>query len=87
MEYAWGMMKPYFPSLSLDKKNTKAKFEKLVRETVGRVRKKNVEMFSARCRRFMMAYSYLNENNEKLTYAMIKRFVEVSKTHQNIGDQ
>ena len=81
------MMKRYFRSFSLEKKNTKAKFEKLVRETVGCVSKKNVEMFSARCRRYMMAYSYLSENEDKLTYAMIERFVKVSKTHRNIGDQ
>ena len=87
VEYAWGMMKRYFRSLNLDKKNTKAKFEKVVRETVGCVSKKNVEMFSARCWRYMMAYSYLSENEDKLTYAMIERFVKVSKTHRNIGDQ
>ena len=87
VEYAWGMMKQYFRSLSLDKKNTKAKFDRVVRETVGYVSKKNVEMFSARCCRYMMAYSYLNTDNDKLTYAMIERFVKVSKTHRNIGDQ
>ena len=48
VEYAWGMMKRYFRSLSLDKKNTKGKFEKVVRETmVGCVSKKNMELFSA----------------------------------------
>ena len=88
VEYAWGMMKRYFRSLSLDKKNTKGKFKKVVRETVvGCVSKKNMELFSARCRRYMMAYSCLNNNNDKLTYAMIERFVKVSKTHRNIGDQ
>ena len=87
VEYAWRMMKHYFRSLNLDKKNTKAKFEKVVRETVGCVSKKNVEMFSARCRRYIMAYSYLSENEDKLTYTMIEHFVKVSKMHQNICDQ
>ena len=87
VEYVWWVMKRHFRSNSLEKKNTKAKFEKLVRKTVGCVSKKNVEMFSARCQRYMMVYSYLNENKDKLTYAMIERFVKVPKTHQNIGDQ
>ena len=86
VEYAWGMMKQYFRSLSLDKKNTKAKFDRVVIETVGFVSQQKVEMFSTRCRRYMMAYSYLNKN-DKLTYAMIERFVKVSKPHRNIGDQ
>ena len=66
VEYAWGMMKRYFRSLSLDKKNTKGKFEKVVRETVeGCVSKKNMELFSARCQRYMMAYSCLNNKDDK----------------------
>ena len=28
-----------------------------------------------------------NNKDNKLTYAMIERFVKVSKTHRNIGDQ
>ena len=39
VEYTLWMMKNYFWSLSLEKKNTKAKFENLVRETVGYVSK------------------------------------------------
>ena len=86
VEYAWGMMKQYFQSLSLDKKNTKAKFDRVVRETVEYLCKQNIKMFSMRCQRYMMAYSYYIKN-DKLTYTMIERFVKVSKTHRDIGDQ
>ena len=78
--YAWGVMKRYFRSLSLDKNNTKVKFDKVVRKTVEFVSQQNTEIFSARCRRYKMAYSYLNKNNQ-LTYAIINRFVKVSKMH------
>ena len=44
-------------------------------------------MFSARCRRYMMAYPYIDENDIKLADAIIKRLVKVSKKHQNISDQ
>ena len=63
VEYAWGMMKCYhtFRAFPWTRKHTtKEKFEKVVtRETVGCVSKINMEMFSARCQRYMMAYIYI----------------------------
>ena len=35
----------------------------------------------------MIAYLNLVNGNDEITYAMIERFVKVSKTHRNIGDQ
>ena len=67
-------------------KNIKQKFNKVVRDAVKYVGKKKVEKFAARCRR-MMASLHLSKGDDKLTYAMIERFLKVSKTHQNIGDQ
>ena len=69
------------------RKHTKAKFDRGVRETVRFVSTKIFEMFSVRYWRYMKTYSYCNNNNDKLTYRMIKHFVKVSKTHGIIGDQ
>ena len=57
------------------------------RDAVEYVKKDNMIKFAARCRRYMMAYMHLANGDNRLTYAMIERFVKVSKTHRNIGDQ
>ena len=57
-----------------------------MRQAAECVRKTSVEKFSARCRRYMMAYLHLSKG-EDFNHAMIERFVKISKTHRNIGDQ
>ena len=49
VEYVWAVMKKYYCSNPLEEKNTKHKFEKVVREAVKYVRDKSVEDFSAIC--------------------------------------
>jgi len=87
VEYAWAVMKKYYRRKALEEKNTKKKFEKVVREAVQSVKQSSVELFAARCRRYMIAYLKLDEGGGELTYKLIERFVKVSKTHRNIGDQ
>ena len=87
IEYAWGAMKRYFCSLPLEEKRTKKKFEMAVRDAVEHVKKKHIEKFSARCRRYMLTYMGVDSGNESLTYESIERFVKTMKTHRNIGDQ
>ena len=50
VEYVWGMAKRFYRSCALDKKNTKQKFNKVVRNAVEYVKKENVIKFAARCR-------------------------------------
>ena len=87
VEYCWAVMKKYYCSKALEDKNTKKKFEKMVRDAAEYVKSTSVEKFSARCRRCMIAYLNLASGNKELTYNLIERFVRVSKTHRNIGDQ
>ena len=86
VEYVWGMTKRFYQSCALGKKNTKHKFNRVVRAAVEHVSKENVEKFLAQWQRYMMAYLHLSKG-DGFTHAMIKRFVKVSKTHRNIGDQ
>jgi len=87
VEYVWAVMKKHYRHKPLKEKNTKKKFEKVVREAAECVKKSSVELFAARCRRYMIAYMNLDNGNNKLTYNLIERFVKVSKTHRNTGDQ
>ena len=66
VEYVWAVMKKYYQSKPLEEKNTKQKFEKVVREAVECVRDTSVEKFSARCRRYMMAYLNLKKKGVNL---------------------
>ncbi len=87
IEYCWGLAKRYYRSLSLEKKRTKKTFEGCVRASVRYVLKHHVTLFSAKCRRYMMAYNAYNNSEDPLTYKAIECFVKMTKTHQNIADQ
>ena len=86
IEYAWGLSKRFYRNKCLEDKNTKSKFDNVVRQAIEFVSKKNINNFSARCRRYMMAYMDFKKNNKKLTYESIERFMKMSKTHRNIAD-
>ena len=87
VEYCWGLSKKYFRNEGFEKKNTKSKFEQVVRKAIEYVRKDHVEKFSARCRRYMMAYKNIESGSIHPTYDWIERFVKKMKTHRNILDQ
>ena len=91
VEYTWGMMKKYYRSLLLEMKNTKRKFEACVSASVLHVKRENVARFSAKCRRYMMAYHECDHQDEDSpkpkTYQEIERFVKKSKCHKNVSDQ
>ena len=87
VEYAWGLGKKFFRNEGLEKKRTKNKFEQVVRSAIEYVRKDHVEKFSAKCRRYMMAYNNINKETQHLTYEWIEKFVKKTKTHRNILDQ
>ena len=60
---------------------------KCVRDAVEFVKQQHVVRFSAKCRRYMMAYNAFDENGDALTYKEIERFIKKMKTHRNIADQ
>ena len=73
VEYAWGFMKRNFRNYSLNDKNTKEKFNKAVRDSVELVSVQNVSKFSGRCRRYMMTYlNIANNNQQNVTFNMIE---------------
>ncbi len=49
VECIWAVMKKFYHIKSLEEKNTKKKFEKVVRDTVECVKQSSIEAFSARC--------------------------------------
>ena len=51
------------------------------------VKQQHVVRFSAKCRRYMMAYNAFDKNGDALTYKAVERFVKETKTHRNIADQ
>ena len=87
VEYCWGLAKRFYRSVGIEEKRTKEKFQKIVRESIEFVKKEHVEKFSAKCRRYMMAYNAFNGDGDALTYKVIERFVKMAKTHRNIADQ
>ena len=81
-------MKCYFRSLSLDKKNTKTKFEKVVRETVGYISRKISKCSQQGAgNKWWHIHTSTNNNDKCTSYVMLVCFVKVSKMHQNIGAQ
>ena len=87
VEYCWGLSKRFIHNKGLEAKNTKKKFEIVVREAIEYVRKDHVEKFAAKCRRYMMAYKNIENGSMGLTYEWVERFVKKTKTHRNILDQ
>ena len=85
IEYSWGLSKKKYRNIPLEEKKGKENFNRLVRECIEFVRKENVIRFSAKCRRYMLAY--LNAAEERLTYDKIDEFQRKCKTHRNIADQ
>ena len=87
VEYCWGLSKRFFRNQGLEKKNTKKKFEDIVRQSIEYVKKEHVVKFAGKCRRYMMAYYNARNGAHELTYDWIERFVKKTKTHRNILDQ
>ena len=87
VEYAWGFMKRNFRNFCLKEKNTKEKFNKAVRSSVELVGIQNVRSFSGCCRRYMMTYlNIANNNQQNVTFDMIEEYTRKLKTHRNVGD-
>ena len=84
VEYVFGLLKRFYRSLKMEDKKTKNKFEEAVRRSVNFVKRKHVNRFAARCRRYMLAYMHLDG---EFTYSIIEKFQRKFKTHRNITDQ
>ena len=80
-------MKRNVGSLSLNEKNMKEKFNKAVRSSVELVSVQNVRMFAGCCRQYMMTYqNTANNNQQNMTFDMIKKYTRKIKTHCNVRD-
>ena len=86
VEYCWGLLKCFYCSLSIEKKRTKASFDKCVRESIEFVRNEHVIRFGAKYKCYMIAHNAYDKK-DPLTYRMIEHFVKMLKTHRNIVDQ
>ena len=89
VEYCWGLAKRFYRSKGIEEKRTKERFNRVIRESIQFVRREHVEKFSAKCRRYMIAYNTYNcdGDGDTLTYKAIERFVKIAKCHRNIADQ
>ena len=91
IEFCWGLAKRYYRSITLEKKRTRQMFEKCVRDSIRYVKQHHVSKFSAKCRRYMMAYNVYdgikNGSTDQLTYEEVERFIKKAKTHRNLADQ
>ena len=91
VEFAFGLLKKMYRSIPLVIKKGKENFEKAIRESVRKVTKEHVSLFSAKCRRYMLAYKHKAQEREggepQLTYEGIERFVKRIKCHRNTADQ
>ena len=75
-----GTCKEEVPQFPLEEKKGKENFSRLVRECIEFVQRENVIRFSAKCRRYMLAY--LNAPAERLTYDKIEEFQRKCKTQR-----
>ena len=89
IELAWGYLKRYFRSLSLEKKRGRKNFENAVKDSVSFVNQGgHANMFTAQARRYMLAYKQLADGGHtQLTYENIERFQRTIKCHRNASDQ
>ena len=87
IEFCWGLQKRFYRNIEIERKKTKKEFEKCVRDAVGFVRNEHVTRFSAKCRRYMMAYNAFDTNGDPLTYKAVEHFIKKMKTHRNIANQ
>ena len=91
VEYVWGLFKRHYRSIAFEEKKGKDKFEKAIRECVSKVTKEHVNLFSAKCRRYMLAYKHKAREREggetQLTYEGIERFVKRFRCHRSTADQ
>ena len=85
IEYCWGLTKRFFRKKLLSEKNTKAKFNDMVIESMNYIKKEHVRKFAGKARRYMLAYR--NLKSEDLTYTSIEKFVKRSKSHRCTNDQ
>ena len=91
IEYGWGYSKKVYRSIPYEEKNTREKFEEGVRYSLKQVTKRHINLFSAKCRRYMLAYMHDAKETEhgesKLTYSGIEKFTKTFKCHRNTADQ
>ena len=87
IEYCWGMSKIHYRMVQLSDKSVKEKFDQIVKESVKHVTKENARLFSARARRYMLAYTYLQSDNTKMTYCNIEKMVSDCKVHRSMLDK
>jgi hypothetical protein len=91
IEYAWGLSKKYYRNLQYSQKRGIINFRRSIRESIDFVSVDHARKFSARVRRYMLAYMHYDKgtsnNSPKPTYQQIEHFVSTeSKTHRNVAD-
>ena len=77
--------KKCYRNIPLDKKISKDKFNECVKESIRSCSIEHVRKFSGKARRYMLTYLNLDEND--MSYDNIERFVKTCKCHRNVEDQ
>ena len=90
IEYSWDIFKKFYRKLLLSENKGVSNFRSSVRKSVEHVNIQHVRKFTARARRYMLAYMHFDDSNipAKVTsYDQIERFVKKeSKAHRNVLD-
>lgn len=95
IEYSWGFAKKIFRRIPLIDKKGKVKFRRIVKKSLLEVTVDIMRKFSARARRYMLTYWFLDSKNDAdgaekqgLSYDLIESYVNKKlKTHRNAADQ
>jgi len=92
IEYAWGLFKKYFRRAPHSEKKGKTLFTSCVETSLKKVSVYHVRRFSARARRYMLTYSFLDSPESLaghgLSYREIEQYVDKKmKVHRSTADQ
>jgi len=94
IEYAWGLSKKIYRKIPYAEKKGKDKFHACVKKALGSVSIDHLRKFSARARRYMLTYMFLDSsaesedsNGQGLPYKDIELFVDRKmKVHRSCFD-
>jgi hypothetical protein len=87
IEYLWAFAKRVFCAVPYLNKHSSDGFRSVVRDSIATATISNARKFCGKARRYMLAYSYFDRNEDNPTFDEIEKFVKhKAKTHRNVAD-
>ena len=92
IEYVWGLWKKIYRHIPFHMKKGLEGFHKCINQALSSITVDHVRKFSAKARRYMLAYLHFNEMKrvdtiDDPTYVEIEKLVKTCKAHRNTQDQ